>query len=128
MNRLITNISNDKDKKESAIKRVKKSIFDLDQLRQKESSAFQDRIIHVVYYLFNLFGSGKKPLLLTKEEPDQLRMPDYVKVSNKRFYEIKNNINNNKDLNIMVVCLSGKTTKIDSKDAFDLIYKNFENR
>ena len=55
-------------------------------------------------------------------------MPDYVKVSNKRFYEIKNNINNNKDLNIMVVCLSGKKTKIDSKDAFDLIYKNFENR
>ena len=40
LNRLITDISNNKVKKENAIKRLEKSICDLNQLRQEKSTVF----------------------------------------------------------------------------------------
>ena len=56
-------------------------------------------MIHVVYQLFNSFGLNKRLLpLFSEKEPDQLRLPEYVKVSYDRFYKIKNNIDNNKGL------------------------------
>ena len=57
-------------KKESAIKRMKKSITELKQLRQKESTVFQNKMIHVLYYLFNSFRLSEKPLLFNEENPD----------------------------------------------------------
>ena len=53
LNRLITGISNNKVKKEDAVERFKKSMSDLDQLRQKKT-VFQNKMIQVVYQLFNL--------------------------------------------------------------------------
>ena len=39
-------------------------------------------MIHVVYQLFNSFGLNKRLLpLFSEKEPDQLRLPDYVKMS-----------------------------------------------
>ena len=110
LNRLITDISNNKVKKEDAIKRLEKSIYDLNQLRQEKSTVFQNKMIQVVYQLFNSFGLNKRLLpLFSEKEPDQLRLPEYVKVSYDRFYKIKNNIDNNK----------GLTTRI--KDGLDKI-------
>ena len=98
LNRSITDISNNKVKKENAFERFKKSISDLNQLKQKKV-VFQNMMIHVVYQLFNSFGLNKRLLpLLSEKEPDQLRLPEYVKVSYDRFYKIKNNIDNNKGL------------------------------
>ena len=51
--KLINDIRNHKVKKESAIKRMKKSIAKLEQQRQKESTVFQNKMIYVLYYLFN---------------------------------------------------------------------------
>ena len=47
-NKLIIDINNIKVKKEDAVERLNKSIPDLDQLKQKQSIAFQDKLIHVV--------------------------------------------------------------------------------
>ena len=93
----------------------------LSSTKTKINYSFQNKMIYVVYHLFNSFGLGKKPLLSEKEEPDQLRLPDYVKVSNWRFYEIKNNINNNKDLMTKGKDVSGKTMSTDFKDVSDLM-------
>ena len=48
---------------------MNKSIFDLDQQRQKQNTAFQNKMIHVVSQLFNSFGFNKKfePLFSEKE-------------------------------------------------------------
>ena len=64
LNKLIIHINNNKVKKEDAVERLNKSISDLDQLKQKQSTAFQNKLIHVVYQLFNSFGFNKefKPL------------------------------------------------------------------
>ena len=70
LKKLINDISNNKFKKESAIKRMKKSITELKQLRQKERTVFQNEMIHVLYYLFNSFGLSEKPLLFIEENPD----------------------------------------------------------
>ena len=46
-------------------------------------------MIQVAYQLFNSFGLNKRLLsLFSKKELDQLRFPDYVKVSNNWFYKI----------------------------------------
>ena len=70
LKKLINDISNNKFKKESAIKRMKKSITELKQLRQKERTVFQNKMIHVLCYLFNSFGLSEKPLLFIEENPD----------------------------------------------------------
>ena len=121
LNRLITDISNNKVKKEDSIKRFKKYIFDLNQLRQK-STVFQNKMIQVIHQLFNSFGLNKKVLpLFSKKQPDQLRLPDYMNESSSRFYELKNNISNNKGLMTRVTDTSGKTITIDIKDASNLM-------
>ena len=88
LNRLITDVIIGL--KQDAIKRFKKSISDLNQLRQEKSTAFQNKMIQVVYQLFNSFGLNKRLLSLSsKKELDQLRLPDFIKVSNNWFYKIK---------------------------------------
>ena len=121
LKRSITDISNNKVKKENAFERFKKSISDLNQLKQKKV-VFQNMMIHVVYQLFNSFGLNKRLLpLLSEKEPDQLRLPEYVKVSYDRFYKIKNNIDHNKGLTTRIKDGSGKTIIIDTKYAADLM-------
>ena len=45
---------------------MKKGIAELEQRRQKEGTVFQNKIIYVLYYLFNSFGLGKRPLLFNE--------------------------------------------------------------
>ena len=86
LNRLITGISNNKVKKEDGIERLKKSMSDLDWLRQKKKTVFQNKMIQVVYQLFNSFVLNKEFLpLFSQKEPNQLRLPKYVKVSYDKF-------------------------------------------
>ena len=53
LDKLINDIKNKKTTRKNTIKKIKKIVSDLDQQRQKESTAFQNKMIHVVYYLFN---------------------------------------------------------------------------
>ena len=83
MNKLIIDINNNnKVENEDALERLNKSISDLDQLKQKQSSAFQNNLIHIVYQLFNSFGFNKEfgPLFSqvkseqTEDEPVELKI------------------------------------------------------
>ena len=47
LNKFITDISNNKIKKEDAVERLKKGMSDLIRLRQKQSSVFQNNMIQV---------------------------------------------------------------------------------
>ena len=60
LNKLIIEINNNKVKKEDAVESLNKSISDLDQLKQKQSTAFKNKMIHVVYQLFNSFGFNEE--------------------------------------------------------------------
>ena len=66
LEKLINDIRNHKVKKESAIKRMKKSIAKLEQQRQKESTVFQNKMIYVLYCLID-FVWVKKHYYLTKK-------------------------------------------------------------
>ena len=82
LNKLIIDINNNKVKKEDAVERLNKSTPDLDQLKQKQSTVFQNKLIHVVYQLFNSFGFNKESAPLfsqikseqTEEEPVKLKI------------------------------------------------------
>ena len=82
LNKLIIDINNNKIEKEDAVERLNKSISDFDQLNQKQSTSFQNKMIQVVYQLFNSFGFNKEfapifnqiKLEQTKEEPVKLKI------------------------------------------------------
>ena len=61
LNKLIIDINNNnKVKKEDAVERLNKNISDLDQLKQKESTALQNKTVQAVYQFFNSFGFNKE--------------------------------------------------------------------
>ena len=122
LNRWLNDISNNKDKKEDVIKRLKKCISDLNQLRQKQSNVFQKKMIQVVYQFFNSLGLNKKSAtIIQRKRTRSIKAARYIKVSSNRFYELKNNIDNKKSLMNRVKDWSGKTITIDIKDASNLM-------
>ena len=122
LNRWLNDISNNKDKKEDVIKRLKKCISDLNQLRQKQSNVFQNKMIQVVCQFFNSLGLNKKSAtIIQRKRTRSIKAARYIKVSSNRFYELKNNIDNKKSLMTRVKDWSGKTITIDIKDASNLM-------
>ena len=60
LTKLIIGINKNKVKNKYTIERLNKSISDLNQLKQKQSTTFQNKLIHVVYQFFNLFAFYKE--------------------------------------------------------------------
>ena len=77
LDELINNIKNNKTTKKSTINKIRNIVSDLDQLREKESTVFQNKMIDVVYYLFNSLGISSKP--------GRLMLPKWVNISEKDF-------------------------------------------
>ena len=110
LNKLIIDISNNQTKEKDATIRLEKSMFDLTQLRQEEKTVFQNKIIQVVYQLFNSFGFNKEfaPLFSEKESEQteekmqkllwfEINKPEFDKLTR----EIYDN-QDNKDFKIMI--------------------------
>ena len=89
LNGLINDIKNKNTTRKSTIKKIKDIFSNLDQQNQKESTVFQNKMIDVVYYLFNSLGINSQPgrLMLTK----------WVKVSKERFNEILSTVTGTKN-------------------------------
>ena len=89
LNGLINDIKNKTTTRKSTIKKIKDIFSNLDQQNQKESTVFQNKMIDVVYYLFNSLGINSQPgrLMLTK----------WVKVSKERFNEILSTVTGTKN-------------------------------
>ena len=60
-NDLINNIKNKKTTRKSTIKKIRYIVSDLNQQRQTEKTVFQNKMIDVVYCLFNSLGISSKP-------------------------------------------------------------------
>ena len=80
LDKLINDIKNKKTTRKNTIEKIKNIVSDLDQQRQKESTVFQNKMIDVVYYLFNSLGISSKP--------GRLMLPRWVNINRKRFDEI----------------------------------------
>ena len=114
LNKFITDISNNKTKEKDATKGLEKSIFELSQLRQKEKTVFQNKMIQVVYQLFNSFGFNKEfaPLLLCKKESEQteenIQKPLWFKINKPEFDELTGDIYNNQDNKDLIITINKK--------------------
>ena len=93
LNELINNIKNNKTTKNSTIKKIKNIVSDLDQLREKESTVFQNKMIDVVYYLFNSLRISSKP--------GRLMLLNWIKISEERFDEILSTVTEAKNERLM---------------------------
>ena len=60
LNILIIDINNNQVKKEDPVKNLEKNMSDLTQLRQEKKNVFQNKMIQVVYQLFNALRFKKK--------------------------------------------------------------------
>ena len=56
LNKLIIDLNNNKVKREDVVERWNKSISDLDQPKQKESTVLRNKLVQIVYQLSNPFG------------------------------------------------------------------------
>ena len=114
LNKFITDISNNKTKEKDATKGLEKSIFELSQLTQKEKTVFQNKMIQVVYQLFNSFGFNKEfaPLLLCKKESEQteenIQKPLWFKINKPEFDELTGDIYNNQDNKDLIITINKK--------------------
>ena len=103
LNKLIIDINNNKVKKEDAVERLNKSISDLDQAKQKQSTVLRNKMVQVVYQLFNSFGFSEEFELLSTEKLDQITL--WFKINKPEFDELTSNIYNhqkNKDFKITI--------------------------
>ena len=103
LNKLIIDINNNKIKKEDAAERLNKSISDLDQTKQKQFTVLWNKMVQVVYQLFNSFGFNEEFELLSIEKLD--RMPLWFKINKPEFDELTSDIynhQNNKDFKITI--------------------------
>ena len=73
MDKFINDIKIKKLQEKVQLKKIKNIASDLDQQRQKESIVFQNKMIDVIYYLFNSLGLSSKP--------GRLMLPKWVKVN-----------------------------------------------
>ena len=86
---------------------MKKGVSELTQLRKKQSTTFQTKMIHVVYQLSNSFGFNKDfgPLFSEKESEqteeisDKMQKPLWFKINKAEFDELTGYIYNNQDNN-----------------------------
>ena len=91
---------NDIRKRKCTIEKVKNIVFDLGQQRQKARTIFQNKMIDVIYYLFNS--------LRISSQPGRLMLPKWVKVSEERFNEILSTVTKAKN--------EGLRTNVDGRE------------
>ena len=91
---------NDIRKRKCTIEKVKNIVFDLGQQRQKARTIFQNKMIDVIYYLFNS--------LRISSQPGRLMLPKWVKVSEERFNEILSTVTKAKN--------EGLKTNVDGRE------------
>ena len=113
LNKLIIDTNNNK---VSAVERLNKSISDLYQLKQKQSTAPRNKILQVVNQLFNSFGFNKEFELLFTEKLDQI--PLWFRINKPEFQELTSNLYINQNNKNFKITINKKT--YDLKDA-----KNF---
>ena len=110
LNKLIIDINNNKVKKEHVVERLNKTISDLDQLKQKQSTVLRNKMIQVVYQLFNSFGFNKEfaPLfsqIKSEQTEEKMQKPWWFKINKPEFEELTSDIydnQNNKDFKITI--------------------------
>ena len=84
LDKLINGIKNIKTTRKNTAEKIKNIVSNLDQEKQKESTVFQNKMINVVYYLFNSLGISS--------QSGRLMLPEWVNVSEKGFNEILNTV------------------------------------
>ena len=103
MNKLIIDINNNKVEKDDAVERLNKSISDLDQPKQKQSTVLQNKMVQVVYQLFNSFGLDEEFESLFIKKLDQISL--WFRINKPEFDELTSDIydnQNNKDFKITI--------------------------
>ena len=110
LNKFIIDINNNKVKKEDAVERLNKRISDLDQLKQKQSTILRNKMVQVVYQLFNSFGFNKEfaPLfsqIKSEQTEEKMQIPLWFRINKSEFHELTSDIydnQNNKDFQITI--------------------------
>ena len=103
---MINDIKNKKTTRKNTIEKIKNIISDLYQQRQKKT-AFQNKMIDVVYYLFNSLGISSKP--------DRLMLPKWLKVSEERFDKILSTVTKTKN-DVLKTNVDGQESTLDNTE------------
>ena len=114
LNKLIIDINNNKVKKEDAVERLSKSVSDLDQLKQKQSTVFQNKMVQVAYQLFNSFGFNKEfePVssqIKSEKTEEKMQISLWFRINKSEFDKLTSNIYNNQNNKDFKIAIHKKT-------------------
>ena len=114
LNKLIIDINNNKVKKEDAVERLSKSVSDLDQLKQKQSTAFQNKMVQVAYQLFNSFGFNREfePVssqIKSEKTEEKMQISLWFRINKSEFDKLTSNIYNNQNNKDFKITINKKT-------------------
>ena len=123
LNKLIIDINNNKVKKEDAVERLNKSISDLDQLKQKQSTVLRNKMVQVVYQLFNSFGFNKEfaPLfsqIKSEQTEEKIQIPLWFRIHKSEFDELKSDIYDNQNNKDSKITINKKTYDLKNAKTF----------
>ena len=110
---MIIDINNDKVKKEDAVERLNKSISDLDQPKQKQSTVLQNKMVEVVYQLFNSFGFNKQfaPLssqIKSEQTEEKMQIPLWLRINKSELDELTSEIYDNQNNKYFKITINKK--------------------
>ena len=116
LNKLIIDINNNKVKKEDAVERLNKSISDLDQLKQKQSTVLRNKMVQVVYQLFNSLGFNKKfaPLssqIQLEQTEEKMQIPLWFRINKSEFDELTSDIYENQNNKCFKITINKKNVR-----------------
>ena len=105
---------------------MKKGVSELTQLRKKQSTTFQNKMIHIVYQLSNSFRFKKDfaPLFSekeseqTEEKSDKMQKPLWFKINKAEFDELTGYIHNNQDSNDFKITIKKITYNLKKAEEF----------
>ena len=114
LNKFIIDINNNKVKNEDAVERLNKSISDLDQSKKNQSTVLRNKMVQVVYQLFNSFGFNKEfePLssqIKSEQTEEKIQIPLWFKINKSEFDELTSDIYDNQDNKDSKITINKKT-------------------
>ena len=81
----------------------------MDQLKQKQSIAFQNKMIQDVYLLFNSFCFNKEFESLFSQKESEPQKPLWFKINKPEFEELTRDIYNNQDIKDFKITINKRT-------------------
>ena len=123
LNKLIIDINNNKVKKEDGVEGLNKIISNLDKLKKKQSTVLRNKMVQIVYQLFNLFGLNKEFETLSnqiksEQTEEKMQISLWFRMNKSEFDKLTSDIYDNQSNKDFKITINKKTYDLKNAKTF----------